>query len=164
MRTFDKIIGAVLFGLFCSIWIPGTTLDEQTNRGAIWMVSCVAGIFLLLIIRVMSGFYEDSKNMHLRNPEDLYQSELTHYHHLKDLKNQFMLPSPYHYQYKHNPVIWEINDYWQNQWRLYTINRPSVYNSPSVIPHGDYFSIPSKIPFCFWDSDGQLKWCAPKTT
>ena len=161
MRIYDKIIGAVLLTLFCSIWLPGLTLDEQSNRAAIWVLSCVIGMFLIIIIRVISGFYEDSKNMHLRDPETLYQNELTHYRHLKDLKSEFMLPSPYHYTYNGDMTVWDKNGYWQNQWRLYTINQPCVYNAPNIIPHNDYFDHPGTITFCFFDIDGK-KYCVPK--
>lgn len=48
--------------------------------------------------------------------------------------NQIQLPSPHDGFNANNDHVWKKNGWWQNQWKNYVLDRPSVYNGEVPLP------------------------------
>ena len=121
-------------------------LLASKNKGpVIALIICSLIFFFLVIKPVMIDPY---KRSHLIPIEDLYASNVDAYYHTRNFDSKFMfteieLPTPYyrgqgiigHPYMKNNPEeMWNRNGWWQNQWKNYLNNKPSIYTNDVPLP------------------------------
>lgn len=111
--------------------------DNVSGATTGWiMLFCAAVIVFPFVFQ----FIKDVTSKHKVPPHQRYCEAINKYY-TAIITGQYLnsddipLPSPWQPEYCKQPDIWNQPGWWQDQWRLFAIGKPSVYSGEVALPH-----------------------------
>jgi hypothetical protein len=138
--TLNKIL-LVIWLIY--LFVQRNDHDPQSSANSTFFLITVLFIAIAIINWWISGTIEHRQRLAASggpDPFKVYEKYVHEYYYMSGYIGQWVLPSiqvptPFDSYYHSYKEIWTKPGFWQDEWRAFCLNKPSVYTGDKPLPH-----------------------------